>query len=81
MLWDLSEGKHLESLDAGGIIYALCFSPNRYWLCAATDIGIRIWDLESKSVVADLTKARYATLLISQRDLRTTSCLPAFSAC
>jgi len=53
-LWDLNEGKHLYSLEAGNIINALVFSPNRYWLCAATDTGIKIWDLESKSVVADL---------------------------
>jgi len=57
MLWDLSEGKHLYSLDAGNIINALCFSPNRYWLCAATDTAVRIWDLESKSVVAELNKS------------------------
>jgi guanine nucleotide-binding protein subunit beta-2-like 1 protein len=57
MLWDLSEGKHLYSLDAGSLIHALVFSPNRYWLCAATDNGVKIWDLESKSVVADLTKS------------------------
>jgi len=56
MLWDLNEGKHLYSLDAGDIIHALCFSPNRYWLCAATSSGIKIWDLESKSSVADLNK-------------------------
>jgi len=56
MLWDLTEGKHLESLDAGGIIHALTFSPNRYWLCAATENGIRIWDLEIKSIVVELTK-------------------------
>lgn len=54
LLWDLSEGKMLYSLDAGSIVNALCFSPNRYWLCAATESGIKIWDLESKSVVADL---------------------------
>jgi len=56
MLWDLTEGKHLYSLDAGSTINALVFSPNRYWLCAATDDAIRIWDLESKSIVADLNK-------------------------
>lgn len=39
MLWDLSEGKRLYSLDAGDIINALVFSPNRYWLCAATQVG------------------------------------------
>jgi guanine nucleotide-binding protein subunit beta-2-like 1 protein len=54
MLWDLAEGKRLYSLDAGDIIHALCFSPNRYWLCAATSTSIKIWDLESKSVVDDL---------------------------
>jgi len=56
MLWALDEGKHLYSLDAGDIINALVFSPNHFWLCAATDSGIKIWDLESKGVVADLTK-------------------------
>jgi guanine nucleotide-binding protein subunit beta-2-like 1 protein len=54
MLWDLNEGKHLYSLEAGDTINALCFSPNRYWLCAATAQSIKIWDLESKSVVASL---------------------------
>jgi len=54
MLWDLQEGKHLYSLDAGDTINALLFSPNRYWLCAATNSSIKIWDLESKNIVADL---------------------------
>uniref|UniRef100_A0A0C9RIB3 TSA: Wollemia nobilis Ref_Wollemi_Transcript_18618_1346 transcribed RNA sequence n=1 Tax=Wollemia nobilis TaxID=56998 RepID=A0A0C9RIB3_9CONI len=54
MLWDLAEGKRLYSLDAGDIIHALCFSPNRYWLCAATQQSVKIWDLENKSTVAEL---------------------------
>ena len=48
MLWDLNEGKHLYSLEAGDIVNALVFSPNRYWLCAATATCIKIFDLESK---------------------------------
>jgi len=59
MLWDLNEGKHLCSLDAGDIINALVFSPNRYWLCAGTRSSIRIWDLDSKSVVAELNKTAH----------------------
>jgi len=55
-LWDLNEGKHLYSLDSGDIIHSLVFSPTRYWLCAATQSAIKIWDLESKSLVAELTK-------------------------
>ena len=43
MLWDLNEGKHLYTLDGGDIINALCFSPNRYWLCAAVGPSIKIW--------------------------------------
>lgn len=54
MLWDLAEGKRLYSLDAGDVIHSLCFSPNRYWLCAATTKAITIWDLESKSIVDEL---------------------------
>jgi len=54
MLWDLNEGKHLYSLPAGDVINALVFSPNRYWLVAATPTCIRIWDLESKNVVDEI---------------------------
>lgn len=48
MLWDLNEGKHLYSLEAGDVVNALVFSPNRYWLCAATASCVKIFDLESK---------------------------------
>lgn len=54
MLWDLTEGKRLYMLEAGDIIHALCFSPMRYWLVAATQKCIKVWDLESKSVVDEL---------------------------
>jgi guanine nucleotide-binding protein subunit beta-2-like 1 protein len=54
MLWDLNEGKRLYTLEAGSEIYSLVFSPNRYWLCAATQKSVKIWDLESKSIVAEL---------------------------
>ncbi|KAI7283002.1 Guanine nucleotide-binding protein subunit beta-like [Hortaea werneckii] len=54
MLWDLNESKHLYSLTAGDEIHALVFSPNRYWLCAATATSIIIFDLEKKSKVDEL---------------------------
>ncbi|KAL9984842.1 hypothetical protein ACROYT_G007179 [Oculina patagonica] len=54
MLWDLNEGKHLYTLDGGDILNSLCFSPNRYWLCAAAGPSIKIWDLEAKSIVDEL---------------------------
>lgn len=54
ILWDLNEQKHLYSLEAGETVNSLCFSPNRYWLCAATQRGIKIWDLETKKKVNEL---------------------------
>eukprot|EP00771_Trimastix_marina_P000004 gnl/Trimastix_PCT/100.p2 GENE.gnl/Trimastix_PCT/100~~gnl/Trimastix_PCT/100.p2 ORF type:complete len:318 (+),score=86.48 gnl/Trimastix_PCT/100:49-1002(+) len=53
-LWDLSVGKHLYSLAAGSTVNSLVFSPSRYWLCAATDNGIKIWCLETKTVLCEL---------------------------
>lgn len=60
ILWDLNEGKHLSSLKAEGEIMALCFSPNRYWLCGAVvdfvshESHIKIWDLETKDEIGKL---------------------------
>lgn len=54
MLWDLSEGKRLYSLEAGDMIHSLVFSPNRYWLVAATSTSIKIWDLESKGMIDEI---------------------------
>jgi guanine nucleotide-binding protein subunit beta-2-like 1 protein len=54
MLWDLQQGQHLHTLEGTEEIYALCFSPSRYWLCAATSSSVKIWDLETKSVVENL---------------------------
>jgi len=52
MLWDLAEGKKLYSLEAFETIHALCFSPNRYWLCAATDSAIKVCPLLSLPLFA-----------------------------
>lgn len=78
MLWDLTEGKRLYVLDAGSIINSLVFSPNRYWLVAATVSSIKIWDLESKGLVDELkvdftttgkySQAPYATSLAWSSD-------------
>lgn len=57
ILWDLNEGKKLSELNAADTIHSLVFSPNRYWLCAATASSIKIWDLESKVVISELMPA------------------------
>lgn len=55
-LWDLVRGSELYTLEAGDIINCLVFSPTRYWLCAATNSSIKIWNLETKTLIADLNK-------------------------
>ena len=67
MLWDLNESKHLYSLNANDEIHALVFSPNRYWLCAATASNIIIFDLEKKSKVDEL-KPEFASVGKKSRD-------------
>ncbi|CDI73736.1 receptor for activated C kinase, RACK protein, putative [Eimeria praecox] len=52
MLWDVSEGKHLYSLDASCTINSLCFSPCNYWLCAATDKSVK--DASSRTIAVIL---------------------------
>merc|ERR1712154_525166 len=56
-LWDLGESSAnpLHTLDAGDEIHTLIFSPNRYWLCAASGPSVKIWDLEHKKLLQDLT--------------------------
>eukprot|EP00397_Hematodinium_sp_SG-2012_P031038 GEMP01032918.1.p1 GENE.GEMP01032918.1~~GEMP01032918.1.p1 ORF type:complete len:335 (+),score=61.96 GEMP01032918.1:49-1005(+) len=61
MLWDVIDGKHLYSLEAGATINALTFSPKNYWLCAATDNAIKVWDLENKAVLDELLPTAEAT--------------------
>jgi guanine nucleotide-binding protein subunit beta-2-like 1 protein len=58
MLWDVNDGKHLYSLDAGSTINALAFSPKNYWLVAATDNTIKVWDLENKNVLDELAPTK-----------------------
>jgi guanine nucleotide-binding protein subunit beta-2-like 1 protein len=54
MLWDLSDGKHLYSLDASATINSLAFSPTNYWLCAVTDTALQVWDLEHRLVIDEI---------------------------
>lgn len=37
-----------------GITHGLCFSPNRYCLCVATEQSVKICDLDSKTLVYEL---------------------------
>lgn len=68
LLWDVTECKYLSTLEADSEIHYLAFSPNRYWLCAATTDGVKIFDLESKKVLVTLQPPMPAP--VSDRALR-----------
>jgi len=61
-LWELNDGKPLYDLTAGVTINQMVFSPTRYWLCAATETGIKVWDVEKKQLVADLNHTSHPSL-------------------
>lgn len=51
MIWQVKDNSLLYQLDTQSSINALAFSPTRYWLAAATDAGIKVWDLDSKTLI------------------------------
>jgi len=55
-LWDLNKGIFLYSLEAEDTIHSLSFSPTRYWLCGASNSGVKVWDLEKKATICSLDK-------------------------
>lgn len=54
ILWDLSSKRVLYTLNANGPVNALAFSPNRFWLCAATASSIMVFNLQEKSLKDEL---------------------------
>ncbi|XP_009134040.2 receptor for activated C kinase 1C [Brassica rapa] len=54
LLWTLADGNKVCSLEDNSIIHSLCFCPNRNWLCAATENGIKIWDFVRRIIVEEL---------------------------
>ncbi|OMJ74109.1 hypothetical protein SteCoe_27057 [Stentor coeruleus] len=55
MIWQIKDNTLLYQLDTQSSINCLAFSPTRYWLAAATDDGIKVWDLDSKSLINEFT--------------------------
>ncbi|CAR29921.1 ZYRO0G20152p [Zygosaccharomyces rouxii] len=54
MLWNLADKVPMYTLSAQDEVFALAFSPNRYWLSAATSSGIKIFCLDPKYLVDEL---------------------------
>mmetsp|Transcript_14731 Transcript_14731/g.21460 ORF Transcript_14731/g.21460 Transcript_14731/m.21460 type:complete len:332 (-) Transcript_14731:103-1098(-) len=60
LIWHIKDQIRLYELDTMSCVNSLAFSPTRYWLAAATDNGIKVWDLSSKCLLTDLVPEVYA---------------------
>ena len=52
--WDPEKAAPLFALDNESPVEAISFSPNRLWLAVACQKSVKIWDLDSKTLVAEL---------------------------
>jgi len=49
-LWDVSDLKQpIRVFDAGSTIYQIAFNPKLQWVSAATEKGVKVWDLMSEN--------------------------------
>lgn len=55
MLWNVNEGSFLKHKEHTASINQVLFSPVKYWIVAATDNGVLVWDLPKDKIIARLT--------------------------
>lgn len=54
-LWDMNTGASLFMIDTESPINQVAFSPNRFWMCVATEKNLSVYDLEECKCIAVLT--------------------------
>lgn len=54
-LWELNSGESLFEINMESPINQIVFSPNRFWMCVATEKDVRVYDLENKVCIVELT--------------------------
>jgi len=57
-LWGVQAGNKVNdySVNVGVPINVLCFCPQKYWICVATDVDIQIWDLQASERKCTVTR-------------------------
>lgn len=58
-VWDLNQGELVYVHDTGAVVNSLAFALNRYWLSAATDAGVKVWEFDTVKEVVTLNKSNY----------------------
>jgi guanine nucleotide-binding protein subunit beta-2-like 1 protein len=54
IIWGLAESARLADFQTDSCVNSVAFNPNRYWLAAGTDSGIKVWDLDTKTLISSL---------------------------
>ncbi|OMJ83792.1 hypothetical protein SteCoe_15201 [Stentor coeruleus] len=55
MIWQIKNNSLFYQLDTQSSINCFAFSPTRFWLAAATDDGIKVWNLDTKTLINEFT--------------------------
>lgn len=55
MLWNVNEGSFMKHKEHNAPINQVLFSPTKYWIVAATDNGILVWNLPKDKIIVRLT--------------------------
>ena len=53
-VWDIVEDKHIHTFEAGAPINAAVFSPVEFWIATAGNDAIKVFDLKTKELVAEV---------------------------
>jgi guanine nucleotide-binding protein subunit beta-2-like 1 protein len=49
-IWDITDFKEpIRTIEAGCSINQICFNPKLQWVAAATENGVKVWDLMNDS--------------------------------
>lgn len=55
ILWNIEAGKHLKHRVHTAPINQVLFSTTKYWIVAASDDGLVLWDLVNDTVIAEIS--------------------------
>jgi guanine nucleotide-binding protein subunit beta-2-like 1 protein len=53
-LWDLVSATCLYDIVCGSAVHQVAFCPTRFWLAAAAEQSVQIYNLETRTVIAEL---------------------------
>ncbi len=55
ILWNIEQGKHLKHRVHSAPINQVLFSTTKYWIVAAADDGLVLWDLVNDQVISEIS--------------------------